>query len=191
MTAAAPSPMPAPKSTFVTVVAWIFIAFSGFATFISLLQNLMVAIMPKSLLNQALQDTTVTRTMPAGARFMFSHFQVMVLVMFIVCVATLVSSIGLLRRHNWARLVFIALLGLGVLYNVSAIVLQRSMTSSFAAPFPADSAFGPAAQQFQQMFAAMKVTMFVFEIGFAALFCWIIVKLISAPIRAEFGLRAA
>jgi len=26
----------------------------------------------------------------------------------------------------------------------------------------------------------------VIEIGFAALFCWIIVKLVSPPIRAEF-----
>src|SRR5258708_7056297 len=186
MTGAAPSPIAATKSNFVTVVAWIFIAFSGFATFIPLLQNLMVAIMPKAFFNQARKAPTLTRTMPAGPRFMFAHFQLMVLVMFIVCAATLISSIGLLRRHNWARLVFVTLLGLGGLYNVGAIFLQQSMTASFGRPFPAGSALGPADQQFQQMVAPMKATMVVIEIGFAALFCWIIVKLVSPPIRAEF-----
>lgn len=131
-------------------------------------------------------DTTFTNTMPAAPRFVFAHFHLIVVVMFVVCVTTLISSIGLLRRRNWARLVFVALLGLGVLYNVGAVFLQQSMMSSFDSSFPANSGLGPDSQQFAHMFAAMKVMMFVFELGFAALFCWIIVKLRSAPIRAEF-----
>src|SRR5260370_41282439 len=99
---------------------------------------------------------------------------------------TAIPWMGWVRRLILARLVFVTLIGLGVLYIVGAIFLQQWMTASFGRPFPADSALGAADQQFQQMFAAMKATMFVIEIGFAALFCWIIVKLVSPPIRAEF-----
>src|SRR5258708_35427082 len=130
MTGAAPSPITRTKPNLGAVVAWIFIAFSGLATFISLLQNLMVAIMPKALFNQALQDTTLTRTMPAGPRFMFAHFQLMVLVMFIVCAATLISSIGLLRRRNSARRRFGNVFRRGAFINVRALLLSPSTAAS-------------------------------------------------------------
>jgi hypothetical protein len=180
------NPAPTPKSTFVTVVAWIFIVLSGFATFISLLQNVMVAFMPGDVFKGALQDTTFAHTMPSGPRFMFAHFQLLVFVMLVLCVITLVSSIGLLRRRNWARLLFIGLLSLGILYNIAALFLQQSMMSSFNVSFPADSAFAPTRQQFTQMMGAMKVVMLIVTIGCTALLAWIIAKLLSRRIRDEF-----
>lgn len=187
------NPPTTPKSTFVTVVAWIFIVLSGFATFISLLQNVMFGIMPRDLLNSTMQDTTLAQMMPSSARFMFAHFQLIVVLVFILCLITLLSSIGLLRRRNWARLVFIGLLGLGILYNIAGLVLQETMMSSFTPPFPmdsvfrADSTFRQTSQQFAQMMTGMRVVMFIFAVGFAALFAWIIAKLLSRPIREEFG----
>jgi hypothetical protein len=174
------------RSGFVTVVAWIFIVVSGFTTFISLLQNVVLAFMPKDLFNQALQDTTFTHAMPSAPRFMFAHVHTIVLAILIVCAATLVSSIGLLRRRNWARLVFIGLLAIGAVYNIAALFVQQSMLSSFNAPFAADSTLRAAGGQFQQMMQAMRVAMFIFELGFAALFVWIIVRLLSRDIREEF-----
>ncbi len=174
------------RSSFVTVVAWIFIVLSGFTTFISLLQNVILAFMPKDLFNQALQDTTFTHVMPTAPRFMFAHLHTLLFAVLVVCAATLVSSIGLLRRHNWARLVFIGLLALGAVYNIAGLFLQQAMLSSFNAPFAADSTLGGASRQFQQMMQAMRVAMFIFELGFAALFIWIIVRLVSPRIRAEF-----
>jgi hypothetical protein len=170
----------------VTVVAWIFIVLSGFAALISLLQNVMVAFMTKDFFKGALQDTAFAHTMPSGPRFMFAHFQLLVFVMLILCVITLVSSIGLLRRRNWARLLFIGLLSLGILYNIAALFLQQSMMSSFNVSFPMDSAYAPTRQQFAQMMGAMKVVMLVVTIGFTALFAWIIAKLLSRRIRDEF-----
>jgi len=182
-----PSSAPiAPRSSFVTAVAWVFIVLSGFATFISLLQNIMLAFMPQDLFNQALQDTTFTHAMPSAGRFMFAHFHAMVLAMFGVVATTLLSSIGLLRRSNWARLVFIGLLALGVLYNIVVLFVQQAMVSSFNAPFAADTALGAAGHQVQEMMQGMRVAMIVFELAFAAIFVWIIVKLVSPSIRAEF-----
>ena len=182
-----------PKSTFVTVVAWIFIILSGFATFISLLQNLMVGFMPRDMFDSAMQDSTFTHVMPPAARFMFSHLRLLFLCFFILTALTLAASIGLLQRRNWARLLFIGLLGLGIVYNLAGLVLQQSMLPSMTSQFPldstfsADSTFRATAQQFDQMMAGFRVVMYVVTIGFAALFGWIIAKLLSRPIREEFG----
>ena len=88
----------------------------------------------------------------------------------------------------------VVLLGLGIVYNIAGLVLQQSMMSSFTTGVPldsafrADSAFQPMSQQFSHMMAGMRVAMTIFAIGFAALFAWIIVKLVSRPIREEFGI---
>jgi hypothetical protein len=182
-----------PKSTFVTVVAWIFIILSGFTTFISLLQNLMVGFMPRGMFDAAVQDSTFARVMPPAGRFMFSHLQLLVLCMFMLMALMLAASIGLLHRRNWARLLFIGLLGCGVVYNLAGLVLEQSMMSSMTSQFPldsavsADSTFRSTAQQFDQMMAGFRVVMYVITIGFAVLFGWIIAKLLSRPIREEFG----
>ncbi len=181
------------KSSFVTVVAWVFIILSGFATLISLLQNIMVGVMPRDMFNSAIQDSTFARVMPPSGRFVFSHLQLLVLCFFILCALTLGSSIGLLRRRNWARLIFIGLLGFGIVYNVAGLVLQQSMMSSMTSQFPLDSAFSAdstfraTTQQFDQMMASFRIVMVVITVGFCALFGWIITKLVSRPIREEFG----
>ena len=119
-----------PRSSFVTVVAWIFIVLSGFSTLIGALQNLMIRSMPFDQLNSALQDSTAAQ-LPAPARVIFSHFQLFFLVTFLLSLLMLISSIGLLRRHNWARLAFIGLLVLGIIYLLGGLFLQQSFMSSF------------------------------------------------------------
>jgi hypothetical protein len=166
---------------------------SGFATSISLLQNLMVGFMPRAMFDSAMQDSTFGRVIPPAGRVMFSHLQLVVVCVLILTALMLAASIGLLQRRNWARLVFIGLLGFGIVYNLAGLVLQQSMLSSMTSQFPldsafrADSTFRSTAQQFDQMMAGFRVVMYVVTIGFAALFGWIIAKLVSRPIREEFG----
>jgi hypothetical protein len=149
--------------------------------------------MPRDMFDSAIQDSTLTHVMPPAARFMFSHLQLLILCFFILTALTLAASIGLLQRRNWARLLFIGLLGLGIVYNLAGLVLQQSMLSSMTSQFPldsavsADSTFRATAQQFDQMMAGFRVVMYVVTIGFAALFGWIIAKLLSRPICEEFG----
>jgi hypothetical protein len=187
-----PSSTPAPKSTFVTVVAWVFIVQSGLATFISVLQNVMIGFMRRAFVNGPMQDTGFDAIVPSGARFVFAHIQLLVLLLFLVCLATLVSSIGLLGRRNWARLAFIGLLGFGIVYIVAALFLQQSMISAFhnsipiGSMFAADSTFRQTGQQMAQMLVVMSISMFVLAVGLAVVFAWIIAKLVSPPIREEF-----
>ena len=183
-----------PRSSFVTVVAWIFIVLSGFSTLIGALQNLMIRSMPFDQLNSALQDSTAAQ-LPAPARVIFSHFQLFFLVTFLLSLLMFISSIGLLRRHNWARLAFIGLLVLGIIYLLGGLFLQQSFMSSFNRSFsaaaPQDSLFRANAQQFESFFTAMRVFMIVFSLGIAGVFGWIVARLASAKVRTEFVPRAA
>jgi len=183
-----------PRSSFVTVVGWIFIVLSGFSTLIGALQNLMIRSMPFDQLKSPLQDSTATQ-LPAPARAMFSHFQLLFLATFLLSLLMLISSIGLLRRHNWARLVFIGLLVLGIIYLLGGLFLQQSFMSSFNKSFsaaaPQDSLFRANAHQFESLFMAMRVFMIVFSLGVAGVFGWIVARLASAKVRAEFVPRAA
>ena len=185
MTNPSPETWASPRSTFVTVLAWIFIVLSAFTTLISVLQNIMMASFPAAEFSHALEDTTAAAVMPSGARFFFANFRTVLMAMLVVCVLTLIASIGLLQRRNWARLTFIGLLALGIAYMIGTLFLQRSMMSSFTT-FPQDSTFQGSQADFSAMLRTMQIFMIVFSLGIAAVFGWIIVRLRSPRIRAEF-----
>src|SRR6478672_6650334 len=99
-----------PQSSFVTVLAWIFIVLAGFATLISILQNVMISLMfPIEEMQAAMVQAKHKQDMPVFAEFMFSHFQLFFLSFLVVSSVTLVSAIALLKRKNWARVLFIGL----------------------------------------------------------------------------------
>ncbi len=195
----APTPLPPPiapvRSSFVTVVAWIFIIFSGFTTFVSALQNVMIRSMPFERFNAISRDSIANNAIPAAARFMFAHIQFIVLAFFLLSAFMLTSSVGLLRRQNWARIVFIVLLAVGIVYVLGGLFVQQSFMSSMNKSFGAmpvqDSVFRASAAQFGSMFRAMRIIMAIFSLGVAAGFAWIVARLISPGIRAEFTSHAA
>jgi hypothetical protein len=176
-----------PRSQFVTTVAWIFILFSAFGCLISLLQNVMFRMMPQELFSAAAQDSTFATQMPSGARFMFEHMQALVLISLGLFLITLTASIGLLRRHNWARLLFMGILALGAAYSLAGIFLQRAIMPSFAIPATADSTMRQVTQQFDQFFHIFQTVMLVMSLGFAALFGWLLYRMASPHIRNEFA----
>ena len=176
----------APRSTFVTSLAWTFIVLGGFATAISLLQNIMVnVVFPVDQMREAMEQAHRSKAVPAFAVFMFNHMRVIVGVFFAVCLLTFVSAIGLLKRTNWARLTFIGLMLLGVLWNMVGVFLPYFMFQPFP-PVPAN-----APQEFQDEFERMAkiiiVFTTVFAIVFAVLFGWIAKRLMSAEIKREFN----
>jgi hypothetical protein len=188
------SPVNGNRSNFVTVVAWVFIVFSGFGTLISLLQNLMIAQMHSDeRFGPLMRDSSFAQSMPSIQRFMFTHLQAVVFVGLLMAIITLIASIGLLKRRNWARIVFVGLLSLSVVYLIFALVAQQRMFASMNTMFPGDSsAHGPAmandpAERMRRMFAVFRVIMYTLEIGMAVVFAWIVAKLVSRPIREEFS----
>lgn len=176
-------PTPPQRSNFINVLAWIFIVLGGFATFMSILQNIMIRTMfPKEQMAQAMQQAEKTEQMPAFANFMFSHFDLFLLFFLVVSATSLIAAIALLKRKNWARIIFIVLMILGILWNVGGLVLQFTMFSSMP-----EMASKGAPPEFEKMMLIMKIASVVMVIAVSTLFAWIIKKLTSAPIRDEFA----
>lgn len=164
------------QSTFVTVVAWIFIVLAGLMTLVCVLQNIMVfTVFPAD------KMTPPPEEMPVLVRFILSHVRVLFLLALIASCATLVSAIGLLRRRNWARIVFIVLMGLGIAYQVFGVVWVISFMSG---GIPGMEGRLPPAERF--MVGLITLFSLAMALGIAVLFGWLIKKLVSPDIRAEF-----
>ena len=119
------------RSTFVTVIAWIGIVITGFGVFITGLQNLALNLMMDERFDEKLKksDPEALENMPSFAILMFSHFELIFFLMFLLSLIAFVSSIGLLKRKNWARLIIISVLGIGVVWNIGSLFFQQSFMS--------------------------------------------------------------
>ena len=110
----------ASRSGFVTALAWLFIVLGGFATLMGLLQNLMInLLLPIAVREEGAKDP------PWAAAFMFDYIHLIFLGFLAVSALTLAAAIGLLLRRNWARLVFIGLMGFGILWNLASAEIRR------------------------------------------------------------------
>lgn len=168
-----------PRSTFVTVVAWIFIALSGLGTAIAAPQNVMLFVMFRGAL-----AAQAARPPPPGvpffAAFLTAHVQFVFAGFLVLSVITLVSSIGLLKRRNWARMCFVGLMLFGVAWQLAGLGLQLVMMRSLQ-----QGAIGPVADM-QAMLYVMATMGALFAVGFGVLFGWIAKRLLAPAIAAEF-----
>ncbi len=169
------------RSTFVSIVAWIFIVISGFSTFISILQNIMIyTIFPKEEMNQAFQHT---EQIPVFANFIFNHFDLFFLAFLVASATTFITAIGLLKRKNWARIVFIVIMSLGIIWNILGLVLQFTMFNSM----PEFTGAQAAPPEFQNMMWIMIAASVIMVVAMSALFGFVIKKLNNKDIRVEFS----
>ena len=174
---------PAGRSTFVTVVAWIFIVLAGFATLGAIAQNIFVALVFPVAEMEAAANQARSEGAHRYASWMFSHFQVFFLLFLAASASILAAAIGLLMRKNWARLLFVALLALAIAWNVAGLGLILFFLSSFGDLVPVK----PGAENLDVMFKVMFAINGVFVVAFIWLFGWIIKRLASEEIRREFS----
>lgn len=174
------------RSSFVTVLAWIFIVLSGFTLMISILQNVIVWTMFRQPgIDQAMVEQS-SQGMPASMQFLFAHFQWFFLLPLLTSAVSLASSIGLLKRMEWARKAFIVLMFFGIAWNLLGLVWQYAMMSFTNGQFAAmPKAAG--APDMQPFFVAIMVVTVIFSIGFSVLFGWIAKRLMSREVKSEFG----
>lgn len=182
-TTASPRPQ---RSILVSVVAWLMIVGGGMSLLVSTLQNfLFMTVFPPDALAQLAQDGPTP--LPPFAQFLFSHFLWFLRGFWLLALLTLVAGIGLLRRKDWARVVVIVLLGLGVVWNLGGLWIQQSMMSTMLPPADSPAEFS---EMFNRIASTIRVAAFVFALAFSGLFVWLITRLMSAPVKAEFGARS-
>jgi tetratricopeptide (TPR) repeat protein len=170
------------KSHFVNTIAIVFIALAGIATFISLLQSILfVLFFPVEEMSRAIEGGGFQGQIPVIFKFIFPNLQIILFGFFVFSGITLVSAIGLLKRKNWARMVFIVIMGLFICFNIFGLMVQNSIFASIPG-----FQRGEIVSQFRGIILVMKVFSFVFTIGISYLFGWIIYRLTSSNIKKEF-----
>lgn len=175
------------RSTFVSVVAWIFIALSA----ISLLSGLMVDIVFNVAFRGALfqqMSAAAEQHLPPLALFMFHHVRWLITAFLVISLVELLAAIGLLLRKEWGRRLFILFMAGAILWKLVNLVFQFAYPARMhAVPFmpatvPADITHG-----FQVFGTVMEIFSAVVAVGFCVLYGWIIKRLVSPKIRAEFA----
>ena len=173
------------RSTFVTTIAWIFIVIAGFATLMSAVQNLMIALVfPLDDMQNAMRQANKAHPLPWFAKFMFENVRILFATFLVLSATTLIAAIGLLRRKNWARILFVGIMGLGVLWNLGGLSVPYLMSSFPPLPPNTSSDFR---DHFETMQRVIVVVSVIAAIAFAVLFGWIIKRLTSADIKREFS----
>ncbi len=81
------------RSTFVTVLAWLFIVGSGFATFVSIMQVIMVSTM-----FSGDEFRSIPEDAPTMAKIMSKYFHFFIYGFFALAIFTFTSAIALLKR---------------------------------------------------------------------------------------------
>jgi flagellar biogenesis protein FliO len=185
-----PPPLPVKRSTFLTALAWIFIALSGFASLIALMQNIML----QTLFLPEMREHPM-QTMPPGAPpqmlWVFDHFQWFFRLFLLLALLHLIAAIALLLRRTWGRLLFIGVMVFDCCYQLAGVALQWWMSGAMTQIVPHVPHASPdELAQTDQVMGGMMIVMRVFSLLMAlamiTLFVWIIRKLQSEPIRREF-----
>jgi len=163
-------------------LAWIFIIFGGFSIFISILQNIMIfLVFPRQEMKQKISEPGFADQIPAFVQFIFSHMEMIFLLVLIILIVSFVSAIALLKRKNWARIVFIVLFSLGILWNIGGLIAQLTFFNFIPEAVRHNQAPG-----FETMRIIMMIASVIIVLAVSTLFGWIIKKLLSEPIKEEF-----
>ena len=204
-----PPPIPLKRSIFVTVVAWIFIGLSTFATLGLLLESVLLPLVFLPMLHQQTTAVPLTADLSPIAAWLFAHSLELCHGLLLVALLHLIAAISLLLRKGWGRRLFLGMLGLDVLYQLAAAAMQWWVVPPMQLAMM-QMQFGPGshvmyfadlspqmqaaqAAQMAQMMPIMDSTMAVARIFgvvsaivFIILLGWIVRHLCSEPVRREF-----
>jgi hypothetical protein len=157
--------------TFVTVLGWVLIGVTGLGVLSTLLQTVFFTVtvsMPQPMATGAARGSPAFRTF-LGLLMAFS-------------ILALASAVAFLKRKNWARRTFVMLFALAIVFNAVALVLLVMGTPGAQPP-----ALGPGGEgRFDAMARLLLIPMGIAAVGCSLLFGWLIKRLTSAPVKAQF-----
>jgi hypothetical protein len=177
-----------PGNSFVTVLAWISIALALFGLVYGLVQTVMGLVLPADFYLRMLNPYggEVPR-LPPLMHWVYTNTLLMGVLMLVLSAIFLWVSWALLKRREWGRRGFIAVLVLGTLWQFACIFALpqfiEGMLAIQAGALPQGQAMPPELESF--MTAAMMMGGVV-ALVFAGLHVWIVWKLCTPTVRAEF-----
>lgn len=191
---AIPPPLPpVPRSPFVNATAWITLCLSILGLLMLALQAAMFLAAGRAGLFSKMQEQLALDPQASAFLSMALEWLPWLAVLFAVQNLLFVTaSVGLLKRREWGRKLFITLLVLLIVWQIVMIPLQWSMMGHMQGLMMMGQEVRPEMQAIMQ--AQMEATSIIsrlfsaaFGLVFSALFAWLIWKLRSPRVRAEFA----
>lgn len=175
-------------ASFVNGLAWSFIGLSALSLLLAAVQYLLFAhLLPMAPLRAALADAITLKLLPASALQLLAHLPGICIALFAVSLLTLLVSIALLQRRNWARITFAWIMIATALAHLAGLLLPFYFSHDFSAALNAmPPELHGMAVTVTRMLSAMSIVM---GIAFGAAFAWIAKRLFSAEIAREFAAR--
>lgn len=176
------------KSRFVSVIGWIFLVLSLIGILYSLARAFAYEVNPSAFMPlQPHERPPGYDRLSVVVQYVVDNLRTRVqfIVIGIYSAATLIASIGLLKRRNWGRILLIVVLVLGMLGWSGSLWLQESLWAAAydrgpIAPLDTRSWMGTALTGLRLASAAYAITGIVVQF-------WILLCLISRRVRTEFN----
>jgi hypothetical protein len=164
------------RSVFVTAVAWFFIVLAVLTVILTVVRN------------AAAGSILANLPAPEGVTSVLAAYLPWVMALALaLSMATLVAAVGLLLRLDWARQVFIGLLGVAIAINLAGIWLQHELVTGLVSSTLSRSPLPSSAiEVFGGFVIASRVMGTVVSLGTCLLLAWIILRLRSSAVRQEF-----
>lgn len=176
---------PAPPSSFVTVMAWVCLGLGVLSLGTALLKLAMMPMM-RLLMAEAMQVD------PGAAGMMQALWPLLVwatLITALLSAGAVAAGVGLLRRREWGRRLFQALLLAGIVLAWAALLPLDSYLAILAAPLHAQAdALGTldVSESLAVLRLGLLITGLLLAIAVTGVHAWLMRKMASAAIRAEF-----
>ena len=161
------------RTNFITVLSWILIVFSGIGLLMSIVQNILI-----HLIFESSSQDGINHISKGFTGFIFANINVFIPILGILILLSFISALGLLKRKNWARIIYVILFLIGIIYLISIVVLQWGLMKSIVQQAPKE--------EFGNVFYLTHIFITVIILGLCVLFGWLIRKLTSKKVKTEF-----
>lgn len=169
------------RSLFVTLTAWVFIVLAALATMSAVVQNAAVTSVLPGLRVSAPE-------LPLLTGFLLGYLPWVMGAGVVISLATLVSAVGLLLRLDWARRVFIGMLGFAIVANLLGLWIQHELVQSVVSSTLSSTRLAPEALGvFGGFVTATRVMAVVMTLAACWVLAWVIRRLMSPSVRQEFA----
>lgn len=186
------SPRKSPAAHFVDVLGKISILLAVLGVLYAVVQWAVLMVLPDDFMARAFAEVgEQLPALPSMLRWLLEHLDAMAWITLISSLFFLVVSWGVLKRNETARLGFIAVMVLGTLMNFASIYFLMQMVEWMNQLGTTLQQQGEAMPGQMQASNAISMGMgAVSALAFAALHGWIIYKLCTPAVRAEFARKS-
>ena len=174
-----------PRSNFVSILAVVSIIIISLWIVFVVFDQIAASILPMLQMKITFNKPLPIEHAPLIIKSLISHFSVVSIALWAWLVMALISSIGLLKRRNWSRILYVALLVIGIAwFLLKALYWNALDTLVWAGVGKKDVCNGCNLQGYLRFESLFSI---VYDLVVIIVLVWIIKKLMSQEIRREFA----